>query len=661
MKTHTTFLLAAALAIVSLLAASVSCGGENSPSVPVVSVKITPPKDDMHEGETMPLPVEIRPENATNKTLSWTSSRPDVASVVIAGPVGTGATVTAHKAGEASIWAVSRDSGAISNICNIRVGPSIDSISISVDSGFLPLTPSGLPVTLRATIVPATAVNQTVTWSSYNTAVATVRQHEDDGLLCDVLPQQTPGSATIVVMTQDRSRMAQMDIVVAPGTSEPVDRVELDKDSVAMGMWCVETLNATVFGEGDAPIADQRVAWASDVPGVVAVTGSSGSGSTATITPVAPGAATITVTSAADPAMTAECRVTVAGVYATGYQYSQGVSIAKLWESEGGDGRSLSAGGAQARVNSVFAAGSVVYAAGFENGQGGDARPRATLWSRDGSQSDYRPHSLGDPGNASAVNSVYVPDLDGVPGNVYAAGYENDGDTPVARLWIDGGQVGLFGGGRNAEAKSVYASPDGLYYVAGFQMDEPAGGLGRPRACLWTNGYQRFLSDVGEPGGDRSAEAASVYVADDVAYVAGFEKNDEGRTVAKLWIIDGASVFAVTLSNGLSDARANAVFAVGDAYYVAGHEYDDGGKSRARLWARAEGLAPSQGLSDGAANADARAVFALGGGVYVAGAENNYYGRPTGRLWLLDAGRPVQTRTLGNGTDNSAALSVFLK
>jgi hypothetical protein len=94
---------------------------------------------------------------------------------------------------------------------------------------------------------------------------------------------------------------------------------------------------------------------------------------------------------------------------------------------------------------------------------------------------------------------------------------------------------------------------------------------------------------------------------------------------------------------------------------VAGHEYDDGGKSRARLWARAEGLAPGQDLSDGTANADAHSVFALGGGVYVAGTENNFYGRPTGRLWLLDHDRPVQTRTLGNGIDNSAGLSVFLK
>jgi uncharacterized protein YjdB len=647
--------LAAALLAPMVPMVFVSCGGEDSQSVPVASVKITPPKDDMHEGETMPLSVEIMPENATNKTLSWTSSRPDVASVVMAG---MGATVTAHKAGETYVWAVSRDSGAISNICNIKVGPAVADIFISVESGFLPLTLSGLPVTLRATIVPATAVNQTVTWSSYNTAVATTRQHGDNGLLCDIVPQQTPGSATIVVMTQDRSRMAQLDIVVAPGASEPVERVELDKYSPTVGMWGVETLGATVFGEDDEAIGGQRVAWASDAPGVVAV---AGSGSTATITPVAPGAATITATSAADPAVIAECSVTVAGVYAAGYQYGQGVSIAKLWESEAGDGRSLSSGGAQARVNSVFAAGSVVYAAGFENGPGADARPRATLWSRDGSQSDYRPHSLGDPGNASAVNSVYVPDLEGVPGNVYAAGYENDGDTPIARLWIDGGQVGLYGGGRNAEAKSVYASPDGLYYVAGLQMDELAGGRGRPRACLWTNGYQRFLSEIGAPDRDRSAEAASVYVSDDVAYVAGFEKNDDGRTVAKLWIIDGASVFTITLSNGLSDARANAVFAMGDAYYVAGCEYDDNGMSRARLWAGADELAPSQDLSDGVANAAAYAVFALGGGVYAAGTENNYYGRPTGRLWLLDAGRPVQTRALGNGTDNSAALSVFLK
>jgi hypothetical protein len=97
---------------------------------------------------------------------------------------------------------------------------------------------------------------------------------------------------------------------------------------------------------------------------------------------------------------------------------------------------------------------------------------------------------------------------------------------------------------------------------------------------------------------------------------------------------------------------------------VAGYEYNAAGLSVAKLWTNRrdeQGDTPDPDLTDGAKNAEAISVQVLGGSAYVVGTENNSYARPTGRLWLWPDGAPKpQPSPLGNGVDNSAAVSVFL-
>jgi tRNA(Leu) C34 or U34 (ribose-2'-O)-methylase TrmL len=64
-------------------------------------------------------------------------------------------------------------------------------------------------------------------------------------------------------------------------------------------------------------------------------------------------------------------------------------------------------------------------------------------------------------------------------------------------------------------------------YVAGFETNE----LGNTVATLWKNGEAKHLSD-----GSANARAKSVYVSGDDVYVAGTESDTiANRIVAKLW------------------------------------------------------------------------------------------------------------------------------
>jgi hypothetical protein len=90
--------------------------------------------------------------------------------------------------------------GTTVNVTGVSVNPTSASIAVS---GTQQLT---------ATVAPANATNQNVTWSSSNTGIATV---SSTGLVTGV----AAGNATITVTTQDGAKTATSAITVTPQTS----------------------------------------------------------------------------------------------------------------------------------------------------------------------------------------------------------------------------------------------------------------------------------------------------------------------------------------------------------------------------------------------------------------------------------------------------------
>ena len=146
--------------------------------------------------------------------------------------------------------------------------------------------------TLSATVSPQEAANKKVIWSTSNASVAGV---DNGGKVTAV----TVGSATITVKTDDGGKTATCAVTVNAKVY-PVESVSLDKTAVELTEGETATLTATVKPEN---ASDKTVSWSSSQESVATVTDG-------VITAVAPGEATITVTTN-DGGKTATCKVTV--------------------------------------------------------------------------------------------------------------------------------------------------------------------------------------------------------------------------------------------------------------------------------------------------------------------------------------------------------------
>ena len=150
-------------------------------------------------GETVTLAVggttnlTVAVEGATG--ISWNSSAPEIASV-------SNGTVTGVAAGTATITAnytVGEGEGATSGTATWGVTVQTVAVeSVSVDASKTIVV--GKTATLTPTVAPANATNKNVTWSSDNTAVATV----SNGTVTAV----SVGTANITVTTVDGSKTA---------------------------------------------------------------------------------------------------------------------------------------------------------------------------------------------------------------------------------------------------------------------------------------------------------------------------------------------------------------------------------------------------------------------------------------------------------------------
>ena len=135
--------------------------------VEVTSVELDQTELDLEEGQSATLVATVKPDDATNKSVSWGSSDETTATVD-----GNG-TVSAVKEGTATITAKAGDKQAV---CVVTVSKKVIAVeSISLNKSKLELE-KGESETLVATVKPDDATDTTVTWSSSAADIATVDQ-----------------------------------------------------------------------------------------------------------------------------------------------------------------------------------------------------------------------------------------------------------------------------------------------------------------------------------------------------------------------------------------------------------------------------------------------------------------------------------------------------
>ena len=208
----------------------------------------------------------VEPENARDRSVSWSSSDTRVVKVDAEGvvrPVAKGtAMITAKTA-----------AGIHSAQCAVTVTPVVpQGITLDKDAHILLL---GSTLQLKATVLPSSAENKTVTWSSANPAVATV---DTSGRVTS----KTEGSTDITVTTREGGLTATCQLTVRKLTIAPINPTIIGSVKVTGVSLDQEMLDMTVGGLPatlkpqiePAQAQNKTVTWSSANPAVASVDGS---------------------------------------------------------------------------------------------------------------------------------------------------------------------------------------------------------------------------------------------------------------------------------------------------------------------------------------------------------------------------------------------------
>ena len=260
--------------------------------IPASGVTLSQTELSLLKGATATLVATVVPSEATNKRVTWRSNNTEVATV-------ENCMVTAVSVGKATITVTTED-GNRTATCEVVVTDPIPVTGVTLSQTELSLE-KGETADLTATVSPADATNQKVTWSSNNTTVATV----ENGKVTAV----SGGKANISVTTEDGNHTATCEVTV----TVPVTGVTLSQTELPLVKGTTATLTATV---SPTDATNKKVIWSSNNSSVATV-------ENGTVIAVSGGNATITVTTE-DGNHLATCEVVVTDlVPVTGVTLSQ--------------------------------------------------------------------------------------------------------------------------------------------------------------------------------------------------------------------------------------------------------------------------------------------------------------------------------------------------
>ncbi|NLL45568.1 MAG: Ig domain-containing protein [Clostridiales bacterium] len=170
-------------------------------SVPVTGVELNMDSATLKVGDFLVLTASVRPENATNKQINWTSSDRSVAAVNTAGEI------TAIGTGTATITASTSD-GNIAATCRIEVimgEISVERIELNTKSQYLKL---GGSAKLKAEVHPKLPKKPPLIWTSSDDSIVSVSPGGE-------ITAKAVGVATVTVSTEDGEHSATCSVIVS--------------------------------------------------------------------------------------------------------------------------------------------------------------------------------------------------------------------------------------------------------------------------------------------------------------------------------------------------------------------------------------------------------------------------------------------------------------
>ena len=159
----------------------------------VSSITLDKSTASLEVGETVTLTATVGPDDATDKTVTWTTSDATVVTV-------SNGVVTAKKIGTATITAKSGEKTAS---CTITVVPTpVTSVTLNKTTASLKV---GETVTITATVGPDYATDKTVTWTTSDATVATVSN--------GVVTAKKMGTVTITAKAGDETANCMVEVL----------------------------------------------------------------------------------------------------------------------------------------------------------------------------------------------------------------------------------------------------------------------------------------------------------------------------------------------------------------------------------------------------------------------------------------------------------------
>lgn len=172
-------------------------------TVSVTGVSLNKTSTSIRVGQTETLTATVTPQDATIKTVNWTSNNQSVATVNSSGEV------TAVSNGNATITATTQDGGFTAS-CSVSCVTEVVSVTgVSLNTRSLSLT-IGESYDLVATITPSNATNQNITWISSDDQTIDVLSNNGHITALNV------GSGTVTVKTEDGNFTDTCSVTISP-------------------------------------------------------------------------------------------------------------------------------------------------------------------------------------------------------------------------------------------------------------------------------------------------------------------------------------------------------------------------------------------------------------------------------------------------------------
>ena len=193
-----------------------TCEVTVNPRVMVTSLTMSPTTMTLIEGGQSSLTATVRPQNATDQDLEWSSSAPAIATVSSYG------LVTAVGRGTATITAKSKDGSDKSATCTVTVTAktAVTSVTLSQSTWTTNVNTESPPQrTLTVTLAPINATYRNLRWTSSNPYVATVSGYSttnaNTGRTTGTVTAVNKGTAIITVTSvDDPTKSASCTVIV---------------------------------------------------------------------------------------------------------------------------------------------------------------------------------------------------------------------------------------------------------------------------------------------------------------------------------------------------------------------------------------------------------------------------------------------------------------